>query len=243
MAGWSYRLGRMAGPKVRKAKWVWQSVFGSEADLLAAERAVGRDLSLEILRSVKRSADGTAQAWIDRIGSRLVPYLKEKRIAFSFIAIEESQLNAFALPGGFVFVTSSLLDFCHREDDSVAFILAHEMAHIVKKHAMERLVMQSAVSFASNLPLFRQAVSSWIRRAGTSALQSSYSQDHELEADALAVALCRATGFAPDGGIKLLSRLARDNNDPQAGPLNPYFSTHPSLSTRIAQIRRIIHDG
>lgn len=240
LARFFYKLGKKAGPKVRKATWVWHSMFGSEQTIRAAESAVGQDLCTEVMQRMSRVQDDDVQARITHLGTQLTERLKDKRFEFSFIIIDQSEPNAFALPGGYVFITAPLLEACRRQDNQIAFVLAHEIAHIVKRHAMERVVMQSTVSFASNVSIFRTAVSQWARKVGLGVLQNAYSQDHELEADAFAVHLSRAAGFDPKGSITLLSTLAQTNAHTESSALYPYFSTHPPASIRIAEIQRVL---
>jgi beta-barrel assembly-enhancing protease len=219
---------------------MWQSLFGSEAEILAAENAVGHDLYAEVVKQVPQTEDAELQVQISHITTKLAQRVRGKGRTYRATVTKDAKPNAFALPGGYVFLTSSILDLCQRQADQVAFIVAHEMAHIVKQHAMERIVAHSAVSFATNLPTFRTAISGWARRAGMSALQSSYSQDHELDADAWAVRLSRAAGFNAQGGIELLSSLAKINPQNEPGKLAEYFSSHPPVSTRVAAIRRVL---
>lgn len=243
MAGLFYRLGRKAGPKIRKARWMWQSLFGSEAEILAAENAAGQDLYTEVMHQVPQTEDLELQTLVSRIATKLAERVRTKGRTFQATVIKDTKPNAFALPGGYVFLTSSILDLCQRQKDQTAFIIAHEMAHIVKQHAMERIVAHSAVSFASNLPSFRSAISGWAKRAGMNALQSSYSQDHELDADAWAARLSQAAGFDPQGGIDLLASLAKLNPQNEPEKLGKYFSSHPPVSTRVAAIRHALRNS
>jgi beta-barrel assembly-enhancing protease len=243
MAGLFYRLGRKAGPKLRKARWMWQSLFGSEAEILAAENAVGNDLYAEVVKQVPQTEDAELKTLVSNIATQLAGRVRSQGRTYQATVIRDAKPNAFALPGGYVFLTSSILDLCQRQKDQIAFIVAHEMAYIVKQHAMERIVAHSAVSFASNLPSFRTAISGWARKAGMSALQSSYSQDHELDADAWAARLSRAAGFNAQGGIDLLSSLAKMSPQHEPGEIGKYFSSHPPVSTRVAAIRRALQDS
>lgn len=219
---------------------MWQSLFGSEAEILAAEKAVGHDLYVDVVQQTVQTGDSGLQTRVSDVAVRLARHVRAKGREFRTLVIQDSQANAFALPGGYVFITSAILDLCHRQEDQIAFIIAHEMAHIIKQHAMERIAVHSAVSVASNLPSFRTAVSGWVRRVGTSALQSAYSQDHELDADAWAICLSRAAGFDAGGGIELLSSLARGDAPAEPGSLGQYFSSHPPLALRIAVMKRAL---
>lgn len=240
MAGFFYRLGKKAGPKVRKARWMWQTVFGSETEMITAEKGVGKDLADEVLHQVPACDQADVSTLMSTVSGRLAKHLRDKRRQFVVTAIEDSQPNAFALPGGYVFITRSILDLCHLDESQVAFIVAHEMAHIIRGHAMERIVLNSAVSFASNLATVRGSIAGWAKKVGVGALQSEYSRDQELDADALAVRLCRAAGYDSQGAEQLLTALARKCKDSDPQGLGKYFSSHPSMAVRISAIRRIL---
>lgn len=132
MTGFFYALGRMAGPRVRRAQWVWQSVFGTEDDILAAENLVGNDLAAEVLHQICLCPDEDLTRTVCGLGADLVRFLVNQRRRFHFYVIEMPSPNAFALPGGHVFVSRSILDLCRGQQDQMAFVLAHEMAHVVR---------------------------------------------------------------------------------------------------------------
>ena len=110
MAGFFYHLGRKVAPNVRKARWVWQLVFGSEAEMIATEIEVGRGLAQEVLGQMPCCGDNDAQAFVSGIGVKLAECLKEKRRPFVVTVVDDPKPNAFALPGGYVFITRSILD-------------------------------------------------------------------------------------------------------------------------------------
>ncbi len=238
MAGFFYQLGRKLGPKVRQAAWVWQSAFGDAGERLAAESAVGQDLAGEVLKHMDPLAEQDLPLPITPLLDRLARHLTDPRRSFRAFAVHADPPNAFALPGGTVVVTASLLALCEAEPDRLAFILGHEMAHVVKGHAMERLAVNSAISAAANLGKIRRSVLGWVQNVGVGALQGAYSQDQELEADKMGVQLMLAAGYSPRGACQLLEKLAREHPEPAPG-LAPYFSSHPPLITRIDEIRRL----
>ena len=141
-----YKLGRIAGVQVRKAKWMWASVAGNEADGIRAEQAVGRDMAAVVLEETPRSSDRTTQALLDEIGGKLAAVVRNRLHRFQTTAIESDRPTAFALPGGFIFIARSLVQLCDRNKDDVAFVLAHEMAHVIRRHAIERLPQQKVVN-------------------------------------------------------------------------------------------------
>src|SRR5204862_3486429 len=97
--------------------------------------------------------------------------------------------TAFALPGGFIFIAKSLVHLCNRNKVDIAFVLAHEMAHVIRRHAIERLLQQKVVNALTMVSPTRGALTSWIRKIGFQGLARAYSQDEEVEADELGVLL------------------------------------------------------
>lgn len=233
-------LGRKLGPKVRKAKWIWQSMTGTEADAIKVENDVGRDLACEIRRQLKPDPDPTVDKLLKQIAPSLSECVANRYRTFSFETVKGGEPNAFALPGGFIFITRSLVELCGAEPDEVAFILAHEMAHVIRGHAMNRIISNTAISTAARVTPVRGVLSGWLQKVGTQFLESAYSQDLESEADNLGLRLAAAAKYDPKAATKLLARLAKLTADPQKFYLGQYFSSHPAYKTRIQNINALI---
>jgi beta-barrel assembly-enhancing protease len=232
-----YRLGQITGVQFRKAKWMWQSVAGSEADAIQAEYGVGRDMAAVVLEEMPPDGDPTIQTLVDDLGGKLTPVVRNRFHRFQMTAVNPEQPTAFALPGGFIFVSESLVQQCNRNRDEVAFVLAHEMAHVIRRHAIDRLLQQKVVSVLALASPGRGALASWIRQVGVQGLARAYSRDQEFEADELGLRLMRAAGFDPAGAIRLLQRLGALA---VPGPLDPYLSTHPPAHERVRRLRLVI---
>ena len=235
-----YNLGRKVGPKVRKARWVWGSMTGTEADTIRLERGVGVDLAQEARKQLQADPDPAMSGALDRVGSRLAERVTNKLRTFHFEAFLAGEPNAFALPGGFIFVSRSIVDLCQWDDNEIAFILAHEMGHVIKRHAIERIVTNSAISVASRATPARGVLGPWLQRVGIQFLETAYSRDHELEADRLGVRLVGAASYDPRASIELFTRLAKLKAAPDPLNLGEYFSTHPTFDIRINNIRRFL---
>lgn len=240
MSGLFYNLGRKVGPKVRKAKWIWQSVAGSEADAIQVEHEVGQDLAREVRRQVGFDQEPQTRQMLNEIGGRLAARVAKKSRTFSFETVKGTEPNAFALPGGFIFVTKSLLELCQWNQDEVAFILAHEMGHVVRGHAMSRIISNSAITTASRAAPIRGLFAGWLRRVGVQFLESAYSQELESEADKLGVRLVAAAGYDPQACVQLLSRLAEVSRPAGQFDLGSYFSSHPPFKARIHNINQVL---
>jgi len=237
-----YNLGRKVGPKVRKARWVWESLTGTEADAIRLEQSVGRDLAQEARAQLEIDCERGTRQLLDEIGSRLAARVGNKLRSFHFEAFGAGEPNAFALPGGFIFVSRSILALCQDDQDQVAFILAHEMGHVISGHAMQRIVANSAISAASRATPMRSVLGPWLRRVGVRFLETAYSREQELDADRLAVRLAEAAGYDPLACVTLFRNLSelKTSSDPLS--LGQYLSTHPSFDARIDSVRRFVRE-
>lgn len=239
MGGLFYNLGRLAGPKVRKGKWVWRSLTGDEAEILAAEEEVGRDLAAAFAHELGVETDPDARRYVSSIGTALAKHVSNKQRTFHFTIAAAGDPNAFALPGGRIFVSRSLIELIDADRDRLAFLLGHEMAHVIKQHPMERIVSDAALSTAMRTVRVGGLAGRWVRSTGARLMQSAYSQDRELLADKLGARLAQSAGFDPRGSIRLMEQLkeiTRASNE----PLSEYFSTHPPFDLRIQELQQFL---
>jgi len=238
MANLYYNIGRKVGATINKGKWYYQSAFGSENDAIKAELAVGRELARNIAKEMKIIKDPSLQNIIDEIGDQLFRKVIDKKRKFKFYIIASSDINAFALPGGLVFLTDKLFKKIYDNKDEIAFVLAHEMMHIVFKHPMERIVADYSTSVVTKLLVRGGTLGVLANQVLSNLLKSSYSQDKELEADEYAVRIMYSAGFNPTGAIGLLRKLEKSRDDHL--PVFNYFLSHPSVDERVIKIDSII---
>lgn len=239
MGRFFYNLGKRAGPGVRKGRWVWSSLAGSEAEARRAERAVGRDLAVRMRDRLGIHDDPRDLGLVEEIGHSLVARLRNRDWRFSFEPLREGGANAVALPGGFVFVTRGLLDGCGRDRDELAFVLAHEIGHVVRGHALERVASRPALAGVIRALPAAGLLGGLAGRTGLAFLESSHSRAQEEEADTLGIRLSLAVGFDPAGSIRFLERLVRPEGLPGAG----YLASHPDAAARIRRIEEARGEG
>ena len=240
MSSLFYNLGKMVGPKVRKAKWIWQSITANQADAIQAEHKVGQDLAREIRNRLELDTELKSGQLSNKVGHRLAAFVTNKLRTFSFEVIKGAEPNAFALPGGFIFVTRSLLQLCEWNQNELAFILGHEMGHVIRGHSMDRIITNSAISVGAKAAPIRSSLASWLGKVGVKFLESAYSQDLEFEADILGVRLVAAAGYDPHAPTQLLSRLSELNQPAKQSSLGNYFSSHPAFDIRIQNVNRLL---
>ena len=219
-------------------------ITGQEELMLFSENydvSIGQHYAPEIEKQMGgRIEDERLQSYVDYVGQKVAQASHKPELDYHFVALEDKSVNAFALPGGFIFVTRSLLELCQWNQDEVAFILGHEMGHVIRGHAMSRIVSNSAISAASQAAPVRSLLAGWLRRVGVQFLESAYSRDLESEADKLGVRLTAAAGYNPRAAVQLLRRLSKLNSPANQFDLGSYFSSHPAFDVRIHNINSLL---
>lgn len=240
MAKLFYSLGKMAGPSVRKGRWLWRSLTGSEAEIIEAEHEVGRDMARALAEQMPPDSDPGTQKLLDEMGGRLASRLTNKARRFTFRVVAADEANAWALPGGFIFVTRALIELCERDPHEIAFILGHEAGHVVRGHAMDRILNSTLLSAASRAAPAGRVLTPRVVQMGVQFLQKAYSRDQELEADEFGARLTASGGFDPQAAVRMMMRLQAKAGAGAEEPLFVYFSTHPAFGVRIAALRRLL---
>ena len=210
-----------------------------EIILIPSEKEVrmGESLSKQVENKMKPDDNYEYQEKVGNIGQKLALACDRKDIIYYFKVLanqedEQNNYNAFALPGGYVYIFKALLEKLDT-DDEIAAILAHEIGHVSARHAMKRL--QSSFGYeALRFLIIRGAEDSYSRYKANEAINQlmlSYSRDDELEADRLAVRYLKKAGYKQEAMLTVLDKLLKLE---MQGPIRPkrYWYTHPYLGDR-----------
>ena len=231
-------IGYRLGQKAAQAKSAFDLMGGgTEEESLRAEIRLGRDMAAALLERTVLVEENESTRFAAQIGRWLGANVKEKKLPFGVWITAEREPNALALPGGPVFVSWPLLELCQGQRDEIAFLLGHEMAHIVRGHALNRIVKDAALSLLLRHSSSRNAASAWLSKAGRQMLGCAYSRDDELEADAFAVGLVGTAGGDALAGERLLEKIVQRTSVQHVGIAGDYFATHPPLIERVANLR------
>jgi predicted Zn-dependent protease len=203
------------------------------------EIEIGRQLSAVLLGAKPLHKDVALQRYVNRLGRWISLQSARPDLPWTFAVLDDAGFNAFAAPGGYIFVTKGLVDAVADESE-LAGILAHEIHHVVGKHHLKamRKTAQSGLltkAIASQLGNNVQgAVSAQLLALGKDLYSKGLDQEDELDADRSGVALAARAGFDPYGLVAVLQQLRT------AKPDNPVFtltlSTHPATQVRLDQL-------
>ncbi len=233
-------LGRKAAPSVLRARWIYRSLTGTESERIRAEYAMGCYLTYLHTRDGK--LDRTPEV-IHRLNTHvrhLSKALVNRERSFQVRCVAEKEENAFALPGGFLFVSRPLYDSFAGNDDEIAFVLAHEMGHVVRSHAFNRILTSEIARVLSRGGPIGGALRPLVAQLVRKLVAEGYSRRQELEADRFAVRLTRAAGYRPEAGVQLFRRL--DSGTRAPGGMAAFFSSHPPFPVRIQRIRKALEE-
>lgn len=244
MGGFFYNLGRQLGrkavPAIRKSKWIYDGLAGSEEEALRAEHSMGKELAKELRETLSPARDAALGELVSNITNRLAAGVKDKRRVFQTEMFHDPVPNAMALPGGFIFLSNSLAEFCLRDADELSFAIGHEMAHVIRRHSWDRMVNDAALKVASTVSARMGPLGGWVRREGIGMLRTAHSKKCEFEADEFGLRLAAAADYPVEGTLAFLQRLGRNQGRVPAGE---YFSSHPAPAERIGKLQQYFPAG
>ena len=186
--------------------------------------------------------DSQIKNYVTRVGQKIVPYTERNDVDYTFTVLDSPVVNAFALPGGYVYVTRGILALANSEAE-LAAVMAHEIGHVTARHSAERYSTSvitglgaSVIAAAVNVNGAAQALG-----VGANLYLSSYSRSQEHEADDLGVRYSARAGYDPLGMSNFLQSLEASSalEQKQSGVTNTgansYFSTHPVTAERVTR--------
>jgi predicted Zn-dependent protease len=209
----------------------------------AQEIEIGRQMDAEVRREMGVYSDPDLQRYVESIGMRLARASERPNLPWHFALIDEPAVNAFALPGGYIYLTRGILPFLDNEAE-LAGVLGHEIGHVTARHAAQQYTQATTAGLGVTLlSIFvpEAAPFQGITETALGMLFLKYGRDDELEADRLGVNYTASTGWNPAGVGGMLQTLARldEANGTRRGVPN-WLSTHPAPADRVQQVQAYI---
>lgn len=200
------------------------------------EVELGKQVAAELEKDLVFVNDPALVQYVRKLGSYVTGYAPKKaEVPTQFFVVHNPEINAFAIPGGNMYVHTGLLEAATDESEILG-VLAHEYGHVVYRHSAKQVALQTGPqilqSFISGTDA---AAAALVVQVGSSVVMQKYSRKDELEADSIAVPTLYACNYDPNGMVTLFQKL-KDRYGEQAGPMI-YFSSHPATSERIQRVQ------
>lgn len=218
---------------------------GAGLDFYSLDREIemGRQLSQEIEANARVVHDPVINEYINRLGQRLVAN-SDARVPFQIKVLEDDEVNAFALPGGFFFVNTGLIEAADNEA-GLAGVMSHEIAHVAARHATKNATRNQIFNMASiPLLMFGGPAVFAVREVMGFAVPMGvlkFSRDAEREADLLGIEYDYQTGYDPEEFVKLFEKFKTQEKGKHSF-IAKAFSTHPMTEDRIKRAQNEIEE-
>lgn len=207
------------------------------------EIALGEGIASNLLGAAPLLKNQRVQEYVNKVGRWLSLHTERPDLPWHFAVLEDNDINAFAAPGGYIFVTNGLFRRMKSEAE-LAGVLAHEMSHVLKKHHLQAIKKSARTELISDFaeeamdqkdanPALKKLVS-----AGTEVYARGLDKDDEFEADRMGVVIAARGGYDPYGLPAVLQTLQGLNA--KDSTLALMFKTHPALDNRLALLDKLM---
>jgi predicted Zn-dependent protease len=199
------------------------------------EIEIGRGVAATIAGRYPVVDDTALTRYVSLVGLAVAGEDPRADIAYRFAVLETPTVNAFAAPGGYIFITRGALDLIANESE-LAGVLGHEVGHANRRHVIEAIRKSDTMRAVRDQVDVSGAVLDQVVGTGANALFTGLSRGDELEADSLGFEYASSAGYDPNGLADFIARLDRHAGE---GPVAELFATHPHADERLAQLTRI----
>jgi predicted Zn-dependent protease len=214
------------------------------------EYYIGRSVGATIIQTYNVYDRAEANAYLNRLGQSVARFsdMPETFRGYRFLILETDEVNAFAAPGGFIFISRGMLRLCQTEDD-LAAVIAHEIGHVQYRHAVRAIkssrltsaltiiALESAKNLGgSDLAEVTAAFEGSISDITSTMMKGGYARAQEREADRAAVTILQRMGYQPTALTDVLARMDRVLQADKRG----FGSTHPPASSRIQELQPLL---
>ena len=208
------------------------------------ERRLGHAASAVLLGSAPLYDNADVQRYVNRVGVWLAQQTDRADLQWRFAVLDSASINAFAAPGGYIFVTRGLLAVARNESE-FAGALAHEIGHVLARHHLQAMTSQERFKLAADLALSSSDSKGMLSDALLGVTKQMYAkgleQGDEFDADRLGVVIAARAGYDPYGLTHLLRTISAASANVEATGF--FMSTHPSTADRLHRLDEILADG
>ena len=205
------------------------------------ERDLGRRFDLAVRQRVPMIEDPEVTGYVNEIGRKLVAKLDDSYFDYQFAVVKDPRINAFAVPGGYVYVNSGLLAMVKNEDE-LAGVLGHEIGHVHGHHVIRQQEKTEALNYAALLGTLLSVVqpaAGALASAASAAVALQYQREFEQEADYMGARYLQAAGYDPRAMLDFFKQLS-DQTRIASGAAPPYLQSHPVTDERINHLEAVL---
>lgn len=202
------------------------------------EVSLGNDMAKQISSEMKLLDDPVRQKRLEAIGARIAAVSDRQDLKYYFKIVKDKEFNAFAIPGGTVYVNNGLIDAAN--DNELAAVLGHEVGHIAARHSVKRLQAVLGYQLISSIALGLTGQGQVIQAVDVvfNVVTLGYSRKDEYLADKLGVKYAKAAGFDPHGMVTFFQKLKAESKN--TGLNLVFLSSHPPIDERIKKAQEEI---
>jgi predicted Zn-dependent protease len=213
------------------------NIFSPEQDV-----EIGRQVAQEAERELRLINDRQTAKYINALGKRLASRAPGEEFPYQFKVVNDTAINAFALPGGFIYINRGVIEVSQNEAQ-LASVVAHEIAHVALRHGtnqMSRAVLTQMPLEILGGVVGSNSIGSVLAQLGISFTANSillkYSRDAEREADLMGVQILYDSGYDPSGSVQFFQKLQGDSK----GRAIEFFRSHPDPENRMEKVQEEI---
>jgi predicted Zn-dependent protease len=208
----------------------------------AQEIQIGQEQDAQIRKEMGVYAEGDLPKYVSDVGVRLSRLSERPALPWKFTVVDAAAINAFALPGGFIYITRGILPFLDNEAQ-LAGVVAHEIGHVTARHSAQQYSRATGAQLGLILgsilvPQTRPFAE--LGQTGLGVLMLKYGRDDELQADELGVKYATAAGWEPAGIPQMLATLGRIEEASDNKGVPNWLSTHPAAEDRVQKIQAAV---
>jgi predicted Zn-dependent protease len=213
------------------------------------EIALGRTSDAEVRKQYKAYSNPALQSYVNHVGQEIAAHSHRPKLHYHFTVLDSPEINAFALPGGYVYITRGILAYLNSEAEMAA-VLGHEIGHVTARHGVRQQNAAQAANIGISIasifvPELNTQLGHDLSNLFGGALLSGYGRDHELEADRLGAQYLARTNYDPQAMIRVIDVLKnqemfdveiakQEGREPRR--YHGTFATHPDNDTRLQQV-------
>jgi beta-barrel assembly-enhancing protease len=209
------------------------------------EVEMGQQEAQQISTQLPMLQDAEINNYVNDLGNRIAKLTPRSDLEWHFAVVNTSVVNAFALPGGYVYVNRGILEHASSMDE-LAGVMGHEIEHVVLRHSVKQMEQQQGANIGLSIAcaltnVCESQVTQAVVNVGATAVFAKFSREDEVQADDGGFQNVMRAGISPRGMLTFFQKLlAEEQSQGGSGSVAPWFSDHPGTEDRIADIQRML---